>query len=60
MRSTLHTEFEIFSLTSDRISRSSVIAVNRKTPEIPIDKSISIESVAKPGIGEPVKRKNQK
>jgi hypothetical protein len=60
MRSTLHTELETFSLTSERISRSSVIAVNRKTPEIPIDKSINIESVAKPGIGDPATIKNQK
>jgi hypothetical protein len=35
------------------------MAVNRKTPEIPIDRSISIESVAKPGIGDPVTIKNQ-
>jgi hypothetical protein len=60
VRSIPLTEFATRSWTSALISRRAVIAVNRKIPEIPIDKSISIAKVANPGIAEPVLRKYQK
>ena len=50
----LPTAFEMRLFIRDLISRSVVIVANKNRLEIPIETSIRMVNVAKPGIGEPI------